>query len=61
MHVKSLSIVSTKNIYDVWWTMHGEDFLKALQRAATGEDPELVYLEFYVNSEGETHTDGIWE
>lgn len=39
-----------------WWTLSGEDFLDALRRAASGEDPDLVYAEMYVNSEHQRPT-----
>lgn len=34
-----------------WWTISGVDFLKALQRVQNGEDPQMVYAEYYANSE----------
>lgn len=34
-----------------WWTISGEDFLAALNRAHAGEDPDIIYTELYVNSE----------
>lgn len=36
-----------------WWTIHGDDILDALRRAAAGEDPDLVYAEMYANSDHE--------
>lgn len=33
-----------------WWTISGESFLEALRRCANGEDPDVVYAEFYANS-----------
>jgi hypothetical protein len=36
-----------------WWTISGEDLLDAMRRAAAGEDPDLIYAEFYANSEHE--------
>lgn len=38
-----------------WWTMSGRAFMDALQRAHAGEDPETVYLEYYVNSDIESN------
>lgn len=40
-----------KSPFDVWWTMHGQDFLDCLVRAFEGEDPEMLYMEWYFNSE----------
>ena len=34
-----------------WWTISGSEFLRALRLVAEGNDPELVYTEFYANSE----------
>lgn len=36
-----------------WWTMSGEEFMAALRRVADGDDPEMVYAEWYANSEVE--------
>jgi hypothetical protein len=36
-----------------WWTISGVELLKALRRASNGEDPELVYAEYYANSDHE--------
>ena len=36
-----------------WWVINGQVFLDALQRAHVGEDPELLYLEHYANSNHE--------
>lgn len=33
-----------------WWALSGEDFIEALRRAHAGEDPEMVYAEWYANS-----------
>lgn len=41
--------------HTVWWTISGKAFLDALRRAAAGEDPDLIYLEYYVNSDGEDY------
>lgn len=35
-----------------WWTLNGEDFMKAMRRAHNGEDPDLIYLEYIANSQG---------
>lgn len=34
-----------------WWTIRGDAFLDALQRAHEGEDPDMIYAELYANSE----------
>ena len=34
-----------------WWTLNGADFMAALRRCRDGEDPDLVYLEYIVNSD----------
>lgn len=36
-----------------WWSLSGEDFLTALHRVHDGEDPDLVYVEYYANSDHE--------
>lgn len=36
-----------------WWAISGEEFLRALRLAHEGADPDLVYAEFYANSEVE--------
>jgi len=40
-----------------WWTMSGDDFIEALRRAHAGESPDLVYAEWYANSEVERFGD----
>lgn len=34
-----------------WWTIHGDDIMSMMERAGKGEDPELIYMEYYANSE----------
>lgn len=34
-----------------WWTIHGEELQRLLRRAAAGEDPDVLYMEAYANSE----------
>lgn len=34
-----------------WWVISGERLLDMLRRCASGDDPDTVYLEEYVNSE----------
>lgn len=36
-----------------WWVISGELLLDGLRRAAAGEDPDLIYAEFYANSDTE--------
>lgn len=36
-----------------WWTISGEELMALLQRVKTGEDPEMVYMEAYANSDHE--------
>lgn len=38
-----------------WWTISGSEFLRALRLVAEGSDPEMVYTEFYANSDHEHH------
>lgn len=41
------------NSADQWWVINGERLREALRRAHDGDDPDVVFLEFYVNSEHE--------
>lgn len=34
-----------------WWSISGDDFMEALRRAHAGESPEMIYAEWYANSE----------
>ena len=34
-----------------WWTISGDTLIDALRRAHAGEDPELLYAEYYANTE----------
>jgi hypothetical protein len=34
-----------------WWTISGDAFYESLVRAHEGEDPDLIYTEYYANSE----------
>lgn len=36
-----------------WWVIDGASMLEALRRVAAGEDPDLVYVELYANTERE--------
>jgi hypothetical protein len=38
-------------VVNCWWVISSETLLDALHRVAAGEDPDLVYLEEYVNAE----------
>jgi hypothetical protein len=40
-----------------YWVLADESFMEALNRANAGEDPDLVYAEFYANSDIE-HVEG---
>jgi hypothetical protein len=40
-----------------WHVISGEHLLELLRRVADGEDPDLVYLEVYVNAEVEVIDD----
>lgn len=33
-----------------WWTLSGEDFLAAMKRAHDGENPDVIYAEYFANS-----------
>lgn len=44
-----------------WWVIHGDEFLDALRRAGAGEDPDLLYAEFYANSDTEDYTGEVEE
>lgn len=39
---------------ETWWVISGADFAEALRRAHAGEDPELLYVEHYANTEEAT-------
>lgn len=36
---------------DGWWAMSSDAFIAALRRAFAGEDPDLIYAEWYANSD----------
>lgn len=36
-----------------WWTISGSELLKALRRAASEGDADMVYAEMYANSKQE--------
>ena len=36
-----------------WWSISGDDLFDMLVRASRGEDPEMIYMEAYANSEVE--------
>lgn len=38
---------------DQWWSIDGEVLLDALKRAHDGDDPDVVYVELFANSETE--------
>jgi hypothetical protein len=36
---------------DQWWCINGQDMLNALIRCRNGDDPDIVYLEMFINSD----------
>ena len=34
-----------------WWVISSDSFREAMQRAHNGEDPQLLYVEYWVHSE----------
>lgn len=34
-----------------WWVVHGEEILEMLNAVADGNQPDIVFAEFYANSE----------
>ena len=38
---------------NIWWAISGEAFLEALRRVDAGEEPNMVYIEYYANSSHE--------
>jgi hypothetical protein len=42
---------------DQWWVLNGQCFLEAMQRARAGENVDLLYLEYYAQSERETSSE----
>jgi hypothetical protein len=34
-----------------WWAISGDTFLAALRRAHAGESPDILYAEYYANSD----------
>jgi hypothetical protein len=41
-----------------WHAISGEEILEMLRRVAAGEDPDLVYMEAYVNADRHETIDG---
>lgn len=39
----------------VWWAISGEAILNMLHRVHQGEDPDLVYIEEYANTDDHEH------
>jgi hypothetical protein len=35
----------------IWWSISGDAIMDGLRRAHAGEDPDLLYAEYYANSE----------
>lgn len=40
-----------------WWAISGEALLDMLRRAHAGEDPDMVYVEEYANSDREDYSE----
>lgn len=36
-----------------WWTIAGSELIAALRRVGAGEDPDMVYIDLYANSDHE--------
>jgi hypothetical protein len=45
---------------EVWHVIEGADLRELLRRAYEGEDPELLYIEAYVNAE-KGDDDAAWD
>lgn len=43
---------------DQWWVINGAELLHGLERAAAGEEPSLLYLEFYANTNADSTATG---
>lgn len=41
-------------VMNSWWVISNEAFLDALQRCHAGENPDMVLMEIYANSDTET-------
>lgn len=44
-----------QKIKETWWVISDKDFIEAMLRAHAGEDPYMLILEYYANSEVETY------
>lgn len=42
-----------EEVEERWWVMSNSDFYEAMKRAHAGEEPDLLLIEYYVNSESE--------
>lgn len=42
----------------MYWVIHEYDLKMMLADVANGEDPDMVYLEYYANSDQVRETDG---
>jgi hypothetical protein len=40
-----------------WWVIEDTELLRMMERCKDGEDPDLVYLEEYANSDHEDYRD----
>ena len=43
---------------DAWWVINAAELYEALERAHAGDEPYVVYMELYANSEIERPVDG---
>lgn len=41
---------------DAYWVIYGQELFDALTRVADGDDPEIVFIELYANSEREDYS-----
>lgn len=46
--------VPDKAVGETWWVIAGSDLLTALERAAAGENPDIVIAELYANARRDT-------
>lgn len=38
-----------------WWVINGQELLNALKLCASGENPDIVYLELWANADTEKY------
>lgn len=44
-----------------WWCISSDSLQEMLYRVAGGEDPDLIYIEYYANTERQEVEDGQGE